>query len=52
MLPFVILGSYAKIANNKIQKRMNSTKDYLQIQGASLREIEQTTKERQLEKMS
>jgi hypothetical protein len=48
MLPFVILGSIAKITNNRIQKNINSTKTYLELQGASVNELKKNSKERKL----
>jgi len=52
MLPFVILGSFAKLANKKIQEKINYSRKELTSPGVSSIGNQQKSKKRQLQKIS
>jgi hypothetical protein len=50
-LPFFIIGTFFKITNSRIQKKINSSNNHLQLQGTSINELEQEFKERKITKI-
>ena len=50
-LPFFIIGTFFKLTNSKIQKKINSSNNQLQLQETSVNELQQKSKERKITKI-